>query len=110
MAVLVTAIHVLVAMKKNVDARNKSGHDEVRWYGAWKSAIRCQHIARLLAPAARRGTRQLRGKLRFDAAPIGELVEAGAFESGHGDGREERQALHHQHQRENVEFVDLLVV
>jgi hypothetical protein len=29
MAVLVTAIHVLLLHKKDVDARNKSGHDDI---------------------------------------------------------------------------------
>src|SRR5215813_7861871 len=57
-----------------------------------------------------RGLRQLRGDRGFDRSPIGEFVEARAFQHGHRHRGEERQALHHKDQRENVEFADLLVI
>src|SRR5262249_33032067 len=56
------------------------------------------------------GLRQLGGDRGFDRSPIGEFVEARAFQHGDRHRGEERQALHHKDQRENVELADLLVI
>jgi hypothetical protein len=38
MAGLVPAIHVLAVAAKNVDARHKAGHDEMRWLDGSEAA------------------------------------------------------------------------
>src|SRR5271166_2335100 len=41
---------------------------------------------------------------RLEPAPVGEGVEPAALEQAHGDSRQEGQALHHQHESEDVDL------
>src|SRR5262249_39916106 len=54
--------------------------------------------------------RQLGGDLGLDASPVGELVEARAFQQRDCHGGEEWQALNDQHCRENVELTNFFVI